>query len=82
MKITVYTSPTCQPCKATKRKLAREGIEFDEFDLTADDAKLAELKALFGVDVLPMPVIEVDGQVRWAEYRPDLLTELIKEAKA
>lgn len=79
MKVTVYTSPTCQPCKATKRKLTKEGVPFAEVDLTTDEAALAELKRSLGVEILPMPVVKVEGGAApelWTDYRPDKLAAL------
>lgn len=37
--ITVYTQPSCQPCKATKRWLDKRGITFTEVDVTTSPGR-------------------------------------------
>jgi glutaredoxin-like protein NrdH len=79
-KVTVYTSPTCQPCRMTKLRLTRGGVEYDEVDLTADEhaETLAALKRSMQVEgMMPMPVVAIDGVVEWAEFRPDKIDSLI-----
>src|SRR5690625_2908417 len=47
LKITVYTKPdgTCQPCEATKRRLDRDGLEYEAVDVTASPEALELLAA-------------------------------------
>jgi glutaredoxin len=86
MEVRVYTSPLCQPCRATKRVLTGAGIPFVAIDLTEPQhaAKLADLKAAYG-DPLKMPVVEVidmGSTYVWQEFRPDLLEETIQRYRA
>lgn len=46
MSITVYTKPQCVQCRATKRALAKQGLEYAEIDLTLDEDALNTVKAL------------------------------------
>jgi glutaredoxin-like protein NrdH len=70
--ITVYTSPGCQPCRATIRKLNQLGIEYNRIDVTQDDEALAYIK---GLGYLQAPVI-VAGDDHWGDYRPHLIEQL------
>ena len=36
MNVTIYTKNGCQQCKATKRRLDRRGIAYQEIDLDTD----------------------------------------------
>lgn len=86
MEVRVYTSPLCQPCRATKRKLTAEGVPFVEIDLTEPQHAdtLADMKAAYG-DPLRMPVVEVIDMGRtyvWQEFRPDLLEETVQRHRA
>ena len=38
MSITLYTKPACVQCNATKRALKKQGLTFNEIDLTQDAA--------------------------------------------
>jgi glutaredoxin len=85
-KITVYTTPTCQPCKAVIRKLEREGLEPLVVDLTHPEQVLTllDVKARLGVgpvDPIRTPIVEVGGEIRMRELDPNVLAEIIAEAK-
>lgn len=49
MKITVYTTPTCQTCKMAARRLDAAGADVELVDLTENPDILLELKAKLGV---------------------------------
>ena len=42
-KIEVYTSPTCHYCVDLKKFLDEKGVEYIEYDVTADEEKRKEL---------------------------------------
>lgn len=73
MAVTVYTRPGCQPCTATKRKLAQMGIGFVEADMTPDQAE-----AFRAQGHAQAPVV-IAGDESWSGYRPDLIEALRKE---
>lgn len=54
--VIVYTTPTCPDCWALKAWLKREGIAFDERDLS-DPKIMAEAKARTGVRVAPITLV-------------------------
>ncbi len=81
--IIVYTNgPGCQPCKATKRKLDKLGLEYDEVDAT-NELFAAEARGwakAFDLDTVT-PIVLVaprGGQVTdaWSGFRPDRLDSL------
>lgn len=54
--VILYTTPTCPDCRMLKAWLQREGIAFEERDLT-DPAIMAEAKARTGVRVAPVTLV-------------------------
>ncbi|AGI68476.1 hypothetical protein OAN307_c29190 [Octadecabacter antarcticus 307] len=62
--LTIYMTPTCPDCHALKAWLDREGIPYDERDLT-DQAIMEDAMARYGVRVAPITV--GDG---WFAYGP------------
>ena len=55
-KVIIYTTPTCPDCWALKAWLAREGIAFEERDLS-DPKIMAQAKARTGVRVAPITLV-------------------------
>lgn len=55
-KVVIYTTPTCPDCWALKAWLKREGIAFEERDLS-DPKIMAEAKARTGVRVAPITLV-------------------------
>lgn len=72
--ITVYTKTVCQPCKATKRKLAKHSIPFTEINVE-ENADAAQFLRDGGYTEAPV-VITSDG-TEWTGFRPDLIEALI-----
>lgn len=54
--VIVYTTPTCPDCWALKAWLNREGVAFEERDLTVPQI-MAEAKARTGVRVAPITLV-------------------------
>ncbi|MCD9085713.1 glutaredoxin family protein [Stenotrophomonas sp. SY1] len=54
--VTIYTTPTCPDCRMLKDWLNREGITFEERDLT-DAAISEEAKRRTGVRVAPITLV-------------------------
>lgn len=59
-KVLIYTFKTCPYCIRAKRLLSKTNIEFEEIDITNDEAKLDELENKTGVGTVPQ--IFVDGK--------------------
>ena len=76
MSITVYTKPSCVQCDATKRALAKAGLDYAEIDLTQDSDALEAVKAL---GYQQAPVVMADGD-HWAGFRPDKIKVLATAA--
>ena len=72
MSITVYTTPSCVQCNATKRALAKAGMAYEEIDLTVDADALEAVKAL---GYQQAPVVFADGD-HWSGFRPDKIKAL------
>jgi glutaredoxin-like protein NrdH len=71
--VTVYTTPGCVQCDATKRALHSHGIVFAEIDLGANPDVLDQLKA---DGWQRAPIVQTgDGQA-WSGFRPDKIREL------
>jgi glutaredoxin-like protein NrdH len=75
--VTVYTTPSCQQCTMTKRKLTRAGIPYESVDLTEEPATLEEFKAL-GFSAAPIVRAKATGGTVhvWSGFRPDLIDKL------
>ncbi|MFD2674332.1 glutaredoxin-like protein NrdH [Gulosibacter bifidus] len=72
MTISVYSKPSCVQCTATYRALDKQGIEYEVFDVSADDKALAAVKEL-GYLQAPVVVTEED---HWSGFRPDKINAL------
>ena len=53
-KVTIYTTETCPYCRRAKDLLARKKINFQEIDLTHDDAKREALEKQTGWMTVPI----------------------------
>ena len=67
---TVYTTPGCVQCDATKRWLNSRSIEYTTVDLTQSPDDYAAVTAL---GYKSAPVIAVGDNVHWGGFRVDLL---------
>lgn len=54
--VIIYTTPTCPDCHMLKAWLNREGVAFEERDLTLPEI-MAEAKARTGVRVAPITLV-------------------------
>ncbi|AOT23614.1 glutaredoxin [Rhodococcus phage BobbyDazzler] len=73
-KVVVFSSPTCQPCRLTKKTLTEIGIEFIEKDISTDEDARG-----FVMDVLhygSAPVVIVSNGDHWSGLIPEKLGEL------
>lgn len=77
--VTLFSTPTCYPCKAAERKLQAEGVNYTKVDLTADPAALARLKEIRQSDMVQTPLFELNGDGELADISG--LSGIIKRAK-
>lgn len=73
-KVTIYTTPTCGYCKIAKEFFQENNVEFEEFDVAADEAKRNEMIEKSGQ--MGVPVIYVDDEMT-VGFDKARLTELL-----
>ena len=74
--VIIYTTPTCPDCRTLKAWLMREGITFEERDLS-DPEIMAEAKARTGVRVAPITLVgEKVFYGTFLSQRPDMAVAL------
>jgi len=61
MAVTVYTTPTCGYCKATKRYLQEKRVRFSEVDVSRDAQAADDIARRAGRRAVP--VIDVNGRL-------------------
>lgn len=61
--VTLYSTPTCAPCRVAEKRLDAAGILGAKVDLTLDPAKVEELKDRLGVTLLQTPILEFEGEL-------------------
>jgi glutaredoxin-like protein NrdH len=84
LQITVYTQPSCQPCKAVKRWLDRRAIPYQTVDVSESPQDLAAIKAL-GYTSVPVTVVNYgDGEteLHWQGLVVDYMTKYIAKKAA
>jgi len=59
--ITVYSGPSCPYCIRAKQLLQKKGVAFDDFDVKADAAKMAEMMEKSG-GKRTIPQIFINGR--------------------
>lgn len=72
MTVTVYSKPACVQCTATYRALDAQGIQYEIFDVTADDKALETVKDL---GYMQAPVV-IAGEDHWSGFRPDKISAI------
>ena len=72
MTVTVYSKPACVQCTATYRALDAQGIDYEIFDVTADEKALETVKDL---GYMQAPVV-IAGDDHWSGFRPDKISAI------
>jgi len=72
--VTIYTTPTCHFCGATKEFLTDHGVKYSEVNVAADQAAAQDMIEKSGQ--MGVPVVEIDGQIVVGFNKPRL-TELL-----
>lgn len=70
--VTVYTLPSCPQCDTSKSYLKKNGIAFEEVDLSTNEEAMAHVQSL---GYTAAPVI-VSGSVHWSGFRFEMLKSL------
>ncbi|HEA84524.1 MAG TPA: NrdH-redoxin [Candidatus Wildermuthbacteria bacterium] len=77
-KVILYTTPTCVYCKAAKEFFEENNVEYDEKDVSKDEADLQEMVKKSGG--MAVPVIDIDGEIL-VGFNKDQVGELLGVAK-
>lgn len=79
MTIEVYSKPNCVQCTQTKKTLDKQGVEYINIDVTADQKAFEFVTSELGHRAAPVVVVkDNNGSVvkSWAGFQPELLSEL------
>jgi len=60
-KVRIYSTPTCPHCIRAKQFLKESGIEFEDLDVSSNDALADEMIDKSGQ--MGVPVLDIDGQI-------------------
>jgi len=78
-RITIYTLPTCPWCHKLKGWLKEKGIDFEDRDVSSDQANVAEMQEKSGQ--LSVPVIDIGGKIIVGFAPEEMEAELAKMNK-
>lgn len=56
-KVTVFTRPTCAPCRSLKKYLKHKGINFNEVNVDESPEASRQMTRMGGGSMVPMTVI-------------------------
>lgn len=59
--VKIFSTPSCAYCVTLKEFLKAKGFEFEEIDVSANEAALNEMIEKSGQ--MGVPVVEIDGQI-------------------
>jgi glutaredoxin len=77
--ITLYTTPGCPDCAAVKQYFKQKGIDYEERDVSKNEAWIDEMKKVAGVRIAPVTVIGDEAFYgTFAEQRPKIARALAK----
>lgn len=76
---TIYSSPACGACTASKTLMTSRQIPFVALDVTRDEGAMDTVREL-GYRSLPV-VVAPDGS-HWSGLRPDLIMKITSQAAA
>lgn len=72
-RITVYGKPGCMQCTMTKKALEKNGIAYQDVDITEVPAALAYVEELGYAQV---PVIVASDENHWSGFQPQKISAL------
>ncbi|MEE8637648.1 MAG: glutaredoxin family protein [Candidatus Margulisiibacteriota bacterium] len=59
--VKVYSTPTCPYCKMVKQFLSENNIQFEDVDVSSNQAAAQEMVAKSGQ--MGVPVLDINGQI-------------------
>lgn len=60
-KVTIYSTPSCPFCMMTKRFMKENNIDFEDIDVSIDQAKAQEMVQKSGQ--MAVPIVDIDGEI-------------------
>lgn len=57
----IYSTPTCVYCKTLKGYLKKNGLEFEDIDVSKDEKQLQTMIKSSGQ--MGVPVVDIDGEI-------------------
>lgn len=57
----IYSTPTCVYCKTLKKYFEKNGIEFENIDVSKDEKQLQKMIKDSGQ--MAVPVVDIDGEI-------------------
>jgi len=57
----IYSTPTCVYCKTLKGYLKKNGVEFEDIDISKDEQQLQKMIKDSGQ--MTVPVVDIDGEI-------------------
>ena len=73
--VKLYTKPACPDCRKTKASFKKNGIQYEEIDLSTSQEALETIKQQ---GFLSAPVVITDND-SWAGFLPDRISALANE---
>ena len=61
MKVKIYSTPTCVYCRMAQEFFEKNGVEYEDYDVAANQEALKEM--ILKSHQMGVPVIDVDGQI-------------------
>jgi len=59
--VKIYSTPTCVYCKTLKEYLKKNGIDFEEIDVSKDEKQLQKMIKDSGQ--MGVPIVDIDGEI-------------------
>lgn len=71
--VTLYSTPTCAPCRVAEARLEAADLLAAKVDLTQNPEKVEELKERLGVTLLQTPILEFEGELFGMADLPNII---------
>lgn len=78
MSVTVYTKKPCVQCDAVKRQFKKNGVEFNELDITAPE-QADVLEAFKEAGLGSAPIVVAEGHKPFGGFQPDAVAAIVAD---
>ncbi|MEK7149415.1 MAG: glutaredoxin domain-containing protein [Patescibacteria group bacterium] len=69
-KVIIYSTPTCPYCEMVKEYFKKNNIQYENYDVSADEEKAKEM--IQKSHQMGVPVIDIDGEIIVGFDRPTI----------